>query len=111
MVVRENRMVRLARLLLAVAALVTVHVGCNRKAAPSTATVRGKVTFQGEPLADGLIVFTPDPDRGGGGKPAHGERGADGSFQLTLGGEMAIPPGWYRIAVAPAPRYAPGSVR
>jgi hypothetical protein len=69
------------------------------------------VTFQGEPLADGLIVFAPDPDRGAGGKAARGELGADGSFQLHCGGETTIPPGWYRIAIAPAPRYAAGSVR
>ena len=110
-------MSRLARLLVAAAALafgavlVAVHGGCSRKAAPAPATVRGKVTFQGEPLADGLIVFAPDPDRGAGGTAARGELGADGSFQLTIGGEPAIPPGWYRIAIAPAPRFAPGSVR
>jgi len=110
-------MSRLGRLLVASAALavgaalVAVHGGCSRKTAPAPATVRGKVIFQGEPLAEGLIVFAPDPDRGAAGKPARGELGADGSFQLTCAGETAIPPGWYRIAIAPAPRYAPGSVR
>ena len=110
-------MSRLARLLVAVAALgigaalVAIHGGCSRKATPTTATVSGKVTFQGEPLADGLIVFVPDPDRGGTGKPARGDLGPDGTFQLTIDGETMIPPGWYRVAIAPAPRYERGSVR
>ena len=110
-------MSRLGRALVAAAALgvgaalVAVHGGCHRKAAPGPATVRGKVTFQGEPLADGLIVFAPDPDRGGSGKAVRGELGADGSFQLSIGGETVVPPGWYRIAIAPCAGYAVGSVR
>jgi hypothetical protein len=107
----------LARLLLPVFALavgtafVAVPGGCSRKTAPGPTTVRGKVTFHGEPLADGLIVFAPDPERGASGKPAQGELGADGSFRLLQGGEHAIQPGWYRVAIAPAPQYAPGSLR
>jgi hypothetical protein len=114
---RGSEMPGLARLLLPVfalavgAAIVAVPGGCSKKTAPVSATVRGKVTYQGEPLADGLIVFAPDPDRGASGKPAHGELGADGSFQLIQGGEPAIQPGWYRVAIAPAPQYAPGSLR
>jgi hypothetical protein len=90
--------------LVAGAALVAAHGGCSRKGAPAAAaTVRGKVTFQGEPLAGGTIVFSPDPDRGGGGKPARGDLAADGSFELKLAGESAIPPGWYRVSFAAAP--------
>ena len=44
-------------------------------------------------------------------RPALGELGADGSFRLIQGGEPAIQPGWYRVAIAPAPQYAPGSLR
>jgi hypothetical protein len=107
-------MSRLVRLLVPVvalglgAAVVGLPGGCNRKAAPGSATVRGKVTFQGEPLADGLIVFSPDPDRGGGGKPVRGDLGSDGMFQLKLGDETAIPAGWYRVAIAPAPQVGSG---
>ena len=85
------------------AALVGLPGGCSRKAAPAAATVRGKVTFQGQPLAEGLIVFSPDSERGGNGKPARGDLGPDGRFQLTLAGESTIPAGWYRVAIAPAP--------
>jgi hypothetical protein len=110
-------MSRLARSLVATAALglgvglVAIHGGCSRRAAPATSTVSGKVIFQGEPLAEGLIVFAPDPDRGGVGKSARGDLGPDGSFQLTIDGDRMIPPGWYRVAIAPAPRYERGSVR
>ena len=85
------------------AALVGLPGGCSRKAAPGSATVRGKVTYQGEPLADGLIVFTPDPDRGSGGKPVRGDLDENGAFQLKLGDDIAIPPGWYRVSFARSP--------
>jgi len=117
MLFRGSGMSRLARLTVPVAALalgaaiIAVPGGCSRKSAPAPATVRGKVIYQGEPLAEGLIVFAPDPERGAGGKTAHGDLGLDGAFQLTQGGETAIAPGWYRVAFAPAPQYAPGSLR
>lgn len=110
-------MSRLRRSLVAITALTLGGVliaapgGCSRKSASSITTVRGKVTYEGEPLAGGLIVFAPDPDRGTSGKPAQSELAADGSFQLTQAGEAAIQPGWYRVAIAPAPLFAPGSLR
>lgn len=77
--------------------------GCGSKVSPpGPATVRGKVTFNGRPVAGGLVVFTPDPQRGGSGKPARGETGADGAFALHL--ESAhIPAGWYRVSIVAAP--------
>lgn len=89
------------------AVFVALHGGCSSSAPPGPATVRGKVTFQGQPVAGGLVVFAPDPDRGGTGKPARGETGPDGSFQLRLDGGQHIPPGWYRVAIAPAPALDP----
>lgn len=96
-------MPRLLWLLVSLVALVAPAGGCGRKAPGGPATVRGAVTFQGRPLAGGLVVFSPDPERGGSGKPARGDLGPDGTFALALGGEPAIPPGWYRVAIAPAP--------
>jgi len=92
------------------AAAVALHGGCSRKTPPGPATVRGRVTFQGRPLAGGLVVFSPDPDRGGTGKPARGDLEPDGTFRLQLGGDPAIPPGWYRVAIAPAPAAPPASL-
>ncbi len=78
--------------------------GCGSNTPPpSLATVRGKVTFNGQPVAGGLVVFTPDPQRGGSGKPACAETGPDGGFVLHLDGTNQIPAGWYRVSLAPAP--------
>jgi hypothetical protein len=103
-------MKRLLRLFVAVAALaagaalMSLSGGCGaKKTPPGPATVRGKVTFNGQPVAGGLVVFTPDPNRGGSGKPAFAETAADGAFQLKLDNSTQIPPGWYRVSLAPAP--------
>jgi hypothetical protein len=86
------------------AAAVSLTGGCGSKTpAPGPATVRGRVTFNGHPVAGGLVVFTPDPRRGGTGKPARSETADDGSFSLALGDSPHIPPGWYRVSLAPAP--------
>ena len=37
--------------------------GCGETAKPDLA-VRGQVLYRGEPVAGGLIVFAPNPDRG-----------------------------------------------
>ncbi|MCS6863739.1 MAG: hypothetical protein RMJ56_06540 [Gemmataceae bacterium] len=77
--------------------------GCGSASpAPEPATVRGRLIFNGQPVVGGLVVFAPDPQRGGRGKPAYGETGPDGRFQLQFDGSTHIPPGWYRVALAPA---------
>jgi hypothetical protein len=98
------------RLLLPLAALAAGFVamsltsGCgSREAPPGPATVRGRLTFNGQPVTGGLVVFTPDPQRGGTGKSASAETGPDGSFTLQLNQSPHIPPGWYRVSLAPAP--------
>ena len=86
------------------AAAVSLSGGCGSNApAPVPATVRGKVTFNGRPVAGGLVVFTPDPQRGGRGKPARAETGTDGGFILHLDASPQIPAGWYRVSIAPPP--------
>jgi hypothetical protein len=85
------------------AVAVAIPGGCSSSAPPGPAAVRGKVTFQGRPLAGGLVVFTPDRDRGTTGKPARGEIGPDGTFRLEHDGTDRVPPGWYRVAIAAAP--------
>ena len=81
-------------------AVVSLHGGCGSSSPPTPNAVRGRVTFQGQPVGGGLVVFTPDPDRGSTGKPARGETGPDGTFQLRHGDGTAIPPGWYRVSIA-----------
>ncbi len=98
------------RLFIPLAALATgfatmsLSGGCGSKAPPpGPATVRGKLTFNGQPVVGGLVVFTPDPQRGGSGKPACGETGPDGGFVLQLDNSHDIPAGWYRVSLAPPP--------
>jgi hypothetical protein len=92
-----------ALLLLGAAALALVG-GCGTDAPPAgPATVRGTLTFNGRPVARGLVVFAPDPLRGGHGKPASAETGPDGGYQLRFDSSSRIPAGWYRVALVPAP--------
>ena len=44
-----------------------------------------------------MVVFAPDRDRGASGKPIRAETGPDGVFEM----KSEIPPGWYRVAIAP----------
>ena len=103
-------MSRLSRLIVPLAALavgagiVAVPGGCKRSSAPAgSTTVRGTVSFQGKPLVGGLVIFSPDADRGGSGKPMRGNLGPDGRYQLMLSGNTGIPSGWYRIAIVSLP--------
>ncbi len=52
-------------------------VGCGR-GTPLTMPVKGIVTFQGSPLAEADVAFTPE-----GGRPATGKTDAAGQFRLT----------------------------
>ena len=89
--------------LMAGATIIALQGGCGSSQAPGSTTVRGRISFQGEPVAGGAVVFVPDPDRGGSGKPIRGETGPDGTFELQSEGTPQIPPGWYRVAIAPPP--------
>ncbi len=86
--------------------LLTAAAGCSRTP-PGETTVRGSVSFNGLPVAGGLVVFSPDADRGGSGKPLSGTIEPDGSFRLRKG--TAVPPGWYRVSIAPSPGHPAGS--
>lgn len=83
---------------------IALTVGCHRLASAGNASVRGFVAFQGQPLSGGLVVFSPDPERGGDGTPISAQIAQDGRFQLSINGNPAIPPGWYRVAIAAAPQ-------
>ncbi|MBA4186818.1 MAG: hypothetical protein C0467_02250 [Planctomycetaceae bacterium] len=100
--------VPIVALLFGVAA-VALPGGCSRKTAGKPTTVRGAVTFQGRPLVGGVVVFTPDPERGSSGKPIRGNVGADGRYELRLTDGIPISPGWYRVALAAPPTLEPTS--
>lgn len=80
--------------------------GCSRRPAPLTG-VTGLVTFRGTPLANGLIVFTPDSDNGCHGECAYGEIGPDGRFVLFTEGTRGAAVGWHRVSVAGLDVYGP----
>jgi len=80
--------------------LAVTFAGCGKSKPPET-VVRGQILYRGEPVSGGLIVFAPNADRGSDGPVVTATLLDDGSFTLTASDGMPIPPGWYRIAVAP----------
>ena len=90
------------------AAGLLLAAGCG-KDEPAAATVKGAVTFQGRPLAGGLVVFAPDRDKGNAGKPVSATVGPDGWYHLTADGSSQVVAGWYRVAIAEAPGWAADS--
>lgn len=85
------------------AAVLAAAGGCGPSAPPAPATVRGAVTFQGRPLAGGLVVFAPDRDKGNGGRPVAAAVEPDGSYALAADGSATVPPGWYRVTISDPP--------
>jgi hypothetical protein len=83
-----------------VCAVFAVLGGCDRAKSGDT-IVRGQILYRGEPVSGGLIVFAPNPERGSSGPLATAVLNDDGSFTLTGADGKPVPPGWYRIAVAP----------
>jgi len=75
--------------------------GCHQHDDPLS-PVHGKVYFRNEPLRGGIIVFTPDADRGGSGPMARAEIKPDGTYVLTTGPETGCVAGWHRITIMAA---------
>jgi hypothetical protein len=64
--------------------------------------VVGKVTIDDQPLAEGSVVFWPDPAKGNQGKePATGAIYGEGNYTLYTEGKKGAPPGWYKVVVFP----------
>jgi len=76
----------------------TLASGCGSSTPPLT-SVTGTVSYQGQPLNTGTIVFTPDSAKGAEGPISTGKIMADGSFSLTTGNAVGAAPGWHRITV------------
>lgn len=83
----------------ALAVLLAVCAGCSNSAGPGAA-IKGRVTCAGRPLANGLIVFTPDTERGQRGPGAQVRLDADGRYALPGGHASRLAPGWYRVTIA-----------
>jgi hypothetical protein len=76
--------------------------GCGSGSGPGAGTmvpVKGKVTYKGQPVTTGTVVFEPDD----GGREAHGDVKSDGTFVLTTFKDSdGAHPGTHRVAVTGA---------
>jgi hypothetical protein len=85
-------------------AAVSAIPGCGRgqQQPAKLVPVAGKVTVDDRPLAEGSVVFWPDPAKGNQAKePATGEIYGKGDYTLYTVGEKGAPPGWYKVVVFP----------
>jgi hypothetical protein len=78
-------------------------LGCGRGSQIQRAIVSGKVLYQGQPIADGSILFVPTMGTRG---PQAGAQIADGAFRVTAGG--GVPVGTHRVKIQ-AYRRAPSA--
>jgi hypothetical protein len=85
--------------LLCLGGLLFFVVGSRPGAAPLQ-PVSGKVSYRGQLLQTGMIVFTPDVSKGAAGGAAVGQIHADGTYTLNTGEATGASPGWYRVTVA-----------
>ena len=89
-----------------IAVILIGFLGCGCGTKPQApATVEGTVRFLGRPLAGGMVVFTPDRDRGTTGKPIAAEVLADGRYELP---SSILAAGWYRVSISDPPAFHSG---
>jgi hypothetical protein len=85
-------------LLTGLAVLALLVAGCGGP--PALVPVSGQVRYKGQPLSGGVIVFTPNLERGNRGALAFAEVGPDGNFTLTTDGKPGCKAGWHRVTVS-----------
>ena len=81
-------------------ALVSLFGGCDSSGAGRLVPVRGKVTYEGQPLTTGSLAFKPDAEKGNTSKfePAATIE-ADGNYRLFTAEREGAPLGWYKVSV------------
>jgi hypothetical protein len=72
--------------------------GCGT-GTPPLAAVSGHVSYRGQPLPSGVIVFAPDSAKGSNGPVASAVIQSDGSFTLRTGESSGAAVGWHRVTV------------
>jgi hypothetical protein len=77
------------------AMFVSVFVGCQRE--PTLGIVAGKVTLNGTPVSQGRISFN-DASQG---IFMTADLRPDGSYEIVRAEGRGLPPGTYRVAIAP----------
>ncbi len=80
------------------ACLLLLSVGCGADV-PTLIPVHGKVSYRGQPLTAGTLVFAPDPVRNGPGPLSRADIQPDGTYQLKSGDGLGAVAGWHRITV------------
>jgi len=91
-----------------------VAVGCGDGSALDIYPVRGKISFDGQPLVEEstTVLFQPDAERGNDAPfPAIGTVDGDGNYTLQTNGQSGASPGWYKVvvtALAETPQHATG---
>lgn len=85
-------MTRLARPAALFAPLALLAAGCG----DPVATVSGRVTLKGEPVADAALAFQPTAE---GADPFPGGTRETGAYHVTYRGADGMPPGKYRVTV------------
>lgn len=74
-------------------------LGCGRSG-PALVPVEGQVTYQGQPLKTGSLVFQPDAAKGNTSTlTPSGTLGPDGRYKLYTQERPGAPPGWYKVGV------------
>jgi hypothetical protein len=81
-------------------ALLALLAGCG---GPEIAPVSGRVTFNGQPVGPGTVIFVPDDPSGTSGRSAVGQFAEDGIYRLTTtnDGDGAVV-GRHRVIIQPA---------
>ncbi|MGE3821596.1 MAG: hypothetical protein AB7I30_19470 [Isosphaeraceae bacterium] len=67
----------------ALPALLAGMIGCSNDNGLNLAKVSGKVTYNGQPVTAGEILFLPDESQGAIGPPASGSIGSDGTYVMS----------------------------
>jgi hypothetical protein len=89
-----------------------VAVGCGDGSDLEIYPVRGKITFDGQPLVEEstTVLFQPDVAKGNDAPfPAIGTVDGEGSYTLKTNGKDGASPGWYKVvvtALADTPQHA-----
>jgi hypothetical protein len=87
-------MVPFVRWITTLGLLLVAVAGCSPKLGLETAPVSGKVTYKGQPLPNGTVMFVP-----GEGPAAYGEIGKDGAYRLSTGNIDGAVLGTHKISI------------
>ncbi len=85
--------------------LISAHtlVGCSGSDGPQVAAVEGTVTWEGKPLADAGVAFTPEK-----GPVAIGRTNESGQFNLSTQGRNGAVVGSHRVTIEAFQPLPPG---